>query len=518
IIDRLDRPGGQSQGTIHVHYLKYANAVDLAATLSSITSGQKGTARTPATAATAGDGAKEGTTVSATSAVARLEGGITIGADKETNALIITASPKDYQVLVSELISKLDIPRNQVYLESLIMELAMGKTSDYGLRGYGGLGAGPVLGFGQTFSAASQFTNFFTGDGVVGGVIGRDTIDITVPTLTGGTMSSQDVSIPAFAGFLNLIQTYTDANIVSSPNLLTLDNEQAEINVTQKIYANKVTQTAQGFQTTEPTPLESGLILKLTPQISEGEAVRLKIEQELSNFTGEPGPSGAAPSTKRKVSTTVITNDGETVVLGGLMQDNVTHSKHKIPVLGDIPVLGLLFRTSQSRTAKSNLLIFITPHIIRSPGDFDIVMKRKIEERNRFIEDNYGSKQQKQIRDTLAAHREDLLAFVPQAQPTPAPVTPAPLPPPAPTTAPAAPPPAVQQPTRPQAALPPPPQTSGPQPVITAPSIDIGRPTGVSPSAVPTTPPPRNNNSSRVSPPPPPSDQPKPPTELNLAY
>lgn len=409
IIARLDtRIDEGGSGSVHVHYLKYANAKEMASTLSSITSGVQKTKK-------ASGGNPNAPAEAEAPSVANLEGGVNVGADESTNALIITASPKDYQVLVDELISKLDIPRKQVYLESMIMELSMRKSGDYGLKGFGGLGLGSLLGFGQTFGALGGLSNTFGGNnGMVGGIIGRDTVDVTIPTVTSSGVTSNTVSLPAFSAFLNLIQTYADSNVVSSPNILTVDNEEAEINITEKQYAKKTTTTATGFQSSEPTPLEAGLILKITPQINEGNSVKLKIEQELSNFTGPPDPdSGAAPSAKRKINTTVITQDGETVVLGGLMQDNVSHSKSKVPGLGDVPLLGFLFRNSSSITSKNNLLVFITPYVIRDPSDFSSVMKRKIEERNRFVDDNFGARQRAAIRKTIARHRAELLNYVP---------------------------------------------------------------------------------------------------------
>jgi general secretion pathway protein D len=399
-------------GTIHVHYLKYANAEELAATLSAVTAG--GTI--PIASSKPAPGAAGAAPGKAAPAVATLEGGMTIGADKTTNALIITASAKDYQILVDELISKLDIPRRQVYLEAIIMELTLKKGKTYGVSAFGGGGNNTVLGFGQSFGAVGQLfdpTSFFNAGGLLGGALGRDQITITVPVTGGGT---QDVTIPAFSAFLNLAQTYTDANVVSTPNILTLDNEEAQIKVERTEYAASTTATSTGVISTSPTPLKAGLTLKITPQISEGDAVRLKIENELSNF--EPPPKGAiaSPTTTRNISTTVMAMDGQTIVLGGLMQDTVNHSKQKIPILGDIPILGLLFSQSTSDTSKTNLLIFITPHVIKDPSDFQEVMQRKITQRNKFIDDNYGKRQQREIRKIIAAHREDLLEYQPPAQ------------------------------------------------------------------------------------------------------
>lgn len=413
LIAKLDTQIGGETGTVHVHYLKFAKAEDLAQTLSSIMSATKG-------AAAAAKPAEKGK--AAAPAIATMEGGITIGADKTTNALIITASPKDYQMLVDELISKLDVPRRQVYLESIIMELTLRKEGNYGLSGYAGGGNGTILGFGQTFGAAGNLfspESLFTAGGLLGGVLGRDSISIDVPVSGGGT---QTITMPAFSAFLNLVQTYSDANVVSTPNILTLDNEEASIDVKRKEYAASTTTTSTGVIQTTPTPLEAGLTLKITPQISEGDAVRLKIEHELSNF--EPAPKGAvaSPQRSRKISTSVMAMDGQTVVLGGLMEDVITHSKRKIPILGDIPIIGLLFSQSDSSKFKTNLLVFITPHVIKDPSDFSEVMQRKINQRNKFIEDNYGKKQEREIKKVIAAHRADLLEFTMPPSPATAPM------------------------------------------------------------------------------------------------
>lgn len=412
LIAKLDTQIGGETGTVHVHYLKFAKAEDMAQTLSGIMSASK-------SAAAAKPGEKG---QAAAPAIATMEGGITIGADKTTNALIITASPKDYQMLVDELISKLDVPRRQVYLESIIMELTLRKEGNYGLSGYAGGGNGTILGFGQTFGAAGNLfspESLFTAGGLLGGVLGRDSINIDVPVQGGGT---QTVTMPAFSAFLNLIQTYSDANVVSTPNILTLDNEEASIDVKRKEYAASTTTTSTGVIQTTPTPLEAGLSLKITPQISEGNAVRLKIEHELSNF--EPAPKGAiaSPTRSRKISTSVMAMDGQTVVLGGLMEDMITHSKRKIPILGDIPIIGLLFSQTDSSKFKTNLLVFITPHVIKDPSDFSAVMQRKINQRNKFIEDNYGKKQEREIKKVIAAHRADLLEFTMPPSPAIAPM------------------------------------------------------------------------------------------------
>jgi general secretion pathway protein D len=425
VIAKLDVPLDlRDTGNIHVHYLKYANAKELAETLASITSGAK------AVAAKAGAKGAEG----AGSSVASLGEGVAIGADETTNALIITASSADYKVLVEELISKLDVPRRQVYLESVVMELEVTNTSKYGATGYGGYGGGNMIGFGGStssdFNPAQFFTpgGLFNSPGMLGGLLSRDTITIDIPNTSGG--GTQQMTIPAFAAFLNFLATNSQANIVSTPNIMTLDNQKAMIDVSKTIYAKKVTQSGTtGFQSVEPTPLEAGLTLEITPQITEGDAVRLEIHHKLSNFTGPvSADTGAADTTKREIQTTVVAMDGQTVVLGGLMQDIDTVGKSKIPILGDIPVLGLLFSYNTKLYNKTNMLVFITPYVIKDPTDFAEITKRKIEQRNAFLDKNYSRRRQRDIKDTISRHRADLLEFVdpisaPMLSPVPIPMT-----------------------------------------------------------------------------------------------
>jgi general secretion pathway protein D len=410
LIARLDtKLDTGEEGMIHVHYLSYANAKELAETLSGLTAAAGKTKAKAAPGATGGGGTDV--------IVAEFEGGMKITADESTNALIITSTAKDYRTLIEKVISKLDIPRKQVYLESIVMELSMSKNSEFGVSAHGG-GGGGALAFGQTgFSenggALGQLLNFgglVGAPGILGGLFSKDTVNINVPSTSGGT---ETYSVPAFSAFLTALQSYGDTNIVSTPNILTLDNEEAEINVqSEEPIVNTVT-SQTGFSTST-TYEKAGLVLKITPQISETGTVKLQIDQELSNFQTPRSAlitSGAQAKVVRKVHTSVVTEDGQTVVLGGLMQDEITNSKQKIPIVGDIPLLGFLFRHTATSKAKKNLLIFITPHIIRDTQDFSIILKRKIEERNRFIESSFGQKQQRVIRESIRNHREDLLEF-----------------------------------------------------------------------------------------------------------
>lgn len=406
IIQKLDsRLRPEEEGRIHVYYLKHANAKVMAETLSSLT------------AAAATKGAK-GTDI----AVARFEGGIKITADEGTNALIITALPKDFQTLIDKVISKLDIPRRQVYFEAVVMEMTLSKGSEYGVSGYGGAGVGSsLIGMGQTLGSPSLLGSILGGaatggtgawPALLGGLISSRTTDITY---VGSDGTSSTLTVPAFSAFLTALATRGEANIVSTPNLLTLDNEEATMDVLAKEpMPGSTTFGASGVTTaTSVDYKEAGLELKIKPQITEGDMVKLEIEQKLSGFaTPRYSTNLNAPAMKeRKIKTTVVTENGQTVVLAGLMDDTTSKSKRKIPLLGDIPILGFLFSTTQTSMSKSNLLIFITPHIIKDRTDFSAILKRKIEERNRFIDENFSKSRRRQIRDTIKTHREDLLEF-----------------------------------------------------------------------------------------------------------
>lgn len=406
IIAKLDsnlRDG--DEGRIHVYYLKHAKAKDVAETLSGLTS-SAGT--------TKGKGGAE-------TAVARFEGGIKITADEGTNALIITALPKDYHTIVNKVIMKLDIPRRQVYFESVVMELTISKGIEYGVSGYGGAGGSTAIGFGETMGAPSLLGSIMgsaaTGGtsawpALLGGLVSSKTTDLTY---VGSDGTSQTLTMPAFSAYLSAMASQGEADIVATPNLLTLDNEEATMHVLSKEPTpGSTTFGASGVTTaTSVDYKEAGLELKIKPQITEGEMVKLEIEQKLSGFTTPRFSTNLnAPAMKeRKIKTTVVTEDGQTVVLAGLMDDNTSKSKRKIPLLGDIPVLGFLFSTTQKSTSKSNLLIFLTPYIIKERTDFSAIMKRKIEERNKFVDTNFSKARRKKIRETIKTHREDLLEF-----------------------------------------------------------------------------------------------------------
>ncbi len=295
-----------------------------------------------------------------------------IQADEATNSLIINASDAVYNNLRS-VIEKLDIRRAQVYVEALIAEVASEDTLSLGFQwaGAGGTSDGGVLG---------GMINFPSSGGPIAGAIGDPTSLAGLGGLSlaylGPEVTIGGQTVRGLGALANALAGATDANILSTPNILTLDNAEAKIIVGQNVpfltgsysQAAGTGSTVNPFQTIERKDI--GLTLKIKPQISEGGAIRLEIYQEVSTVSRTQIESSSDLITnKRAIETTVVVDDGHTIVLGGLIQDTVESTQSKVPLLGSIPILGILFRYKSDKTVKKNLMIFLRPTIIRSVDD-----------------------------------------------------------------------------------------------------------------------------------------------------
>lgn len=413
LIAQLDRqlPDGV-EGKVHVHYLKHANAKDMAAVLSSVTQGSSSSSSNSKSKTPGKQTAQSTGTV-----VASFEGGVKVAADENSNALVITATAKDYETMRKQVIDKLDIPRRQVYVEAIIMELAINKTQSVGISGQGGglfnLGGESTLGFGSTLGGTSSGLSAAALSGLAAGIVSERTVNIPV-TQSDGTISN--VSVPSFGIVLNALSTNTDVNVLSTPNLLTLDNEEAEIVVGNEVPVPTSTTLTPGGNSTFSTERKNvGIILKITPQINEGDRVRLKIKQEITGVV--PGASDAILTSvgptfsKRSVETVVVAKDQQTIVIGGLIDDKATVGTSKVPILGDIPLLGMLFKRKNKTKEKTNILVFLRPYIIRNSNDFLKILQKKVEERNMFIEQNYGRSHKRVIQNSIRNHAAELLDF-----------------------------------------------------------------------------------------------------------
>ena len=393
LIAKLDQPSAVP-GNIHVVYLKNAEATRLARTLLGIgdaPSGGLSQSTTPSAFQAAGRlpstptgappgqafgqppaaGSPPGATTAPMTPVSGQVGGALIQADPATNTLIITAPDAVYRQLRA-VIDKLDVRRAQVFIESLIVEVTGDQAAEFGIQWQTG---GQHLAPGAS-SGVVGGTNFGTA------AAGQNIIGIATNPATAGTglnigVARGQITLPGVGTVTSLqflaraLEQNNKANILSTPNLLTLDNEEARIMVGQNvpfITGQFVTSASAGaganvnpFQTIERRDV--GLTLRVRPQISEGGAIKMVIYQEVSSVQST---STAGPITNmRAIESNVLVDDGSIVVLGGLVQDNVTSNVEKVPILGDIPVLGHLFRFETRRQQKTNLMVFLRPFVVR---------------------------------------------------------------------------------------------------------------------------------------------------------
>lgn len=407
LIARLDTSLAGGEGTIHVYTLKYANAEEMSETLNKLVTGTS----TTSSKKTSKSSKKNTKDKKSSSGAVELEGGVKIVADIPTNQLIITASPKDYDILVDYVISKLDIQRPSVYLEATIMSMDISKTNSLGLSGlFGGIlgtvAGNSLTGFGSLLPAfPSAIGSIAAASGGLGaGVVSDGTISFT-------DSSNNTVEVPTVSALLQALSSNTDVNILSTPQLLTLDNEEAKIKVGQTVpVVSSRALSDGGVAAVNVDREEVGVILTVNPQISDSDTIRLKIEQEISSVFSTDDNLGPTLN-DNSVTTTVIARDKQTIVIAGLIDDQTTVTMHKVPLLGDIPVLGNLFRNKTSSQTKSNFMIFLTPYIVRGGAENLAILKKKIEERNAFLEMNFGKKQRKHIRKSIKEHAEELLEF-----------------------------------------------------------------------------------------------------------
>jgi general secretion pathway protein D len=384
-LDRAPDDGSNPMGNIHVVYLKNADAVKLAATLRAAIHGGGGGGESAAPAPqapsapilrTAGPGAA-GAMPIATAAQgsvgpsAEPSLGGQIQADPATNSLIITAPEPLYRQLRA-VIDKLDGRRAQVLVESLIAEVNTDKAAQFGIQwqallGNGGANVG-VLGTNFTVGG----TNIFSlANAIKGGSV--------PPTSAGGNLAlAHQNGAGAFTlgALANFLQSTGDGNVLSTPTLLTLDNEEAKIVVGQNVpfvtgqYTNANTSNGSVNPFTTVERKDVGLTLRVKPQISEDGTIKLSIYQEVSSIQAGTLNNLNGPTTnKRSIESTVLVDNGNIVVLGGLLQDNYSANQQKVPGLGDVPLLGTLFRSDTRERTKTNLMVFLRPVIVRSADE-----------------------------------------------------------------------------------------------------------------------------------------------------
>jgi general secretion pathway protein D len=358
MIALLDIPLPAATSKINVYFLQYADATELAKVLETMLGGISPSAKA------GGQPPKS---------PFETGGKVSITPDKATNSLIVIASPADYQSLL-QVIKQLDKRRRQVYVEAMIIEASLDSLRDMGVkwRVAATKGGKPVAigGFGTIDSTAIQ--NVVQGlSGLSAGGLGNFlNIPVTTTDSNGNPVTTK-LTIPGFAALFSLNEFRNAVNVLSTPQILTSDNKEAEIVVGENVpfiaqRERDVTTTNTVLNSIER--MDVGIKLKLTPQITEGDYVKLDLYQEISALTQQSDAVliNVGPTiTKRSTKTSVVVKDNQTVVIGGLIQEKLEDSVTKVPFLGDIPLLGLLFREKTTTKSKTNLIVFLTPHIVK---------------------------------------------------------------------------------------------------------------------------------------------------------
>jgi general secretion pathway protein D len=363
LIQKLDvKLVSSSSNRVHVYYLNYGDSEELSKTLSSIVTG-----------AVAKDGAAGGasrfSSFAGPSDNPIFSAEVKITSDKNNNALVVTASPTDWLTL-KDVIGRLDIPRDQVYVEGLILEANVQKIRSFGVEFVGAYGAGNVQRAGFTKKSTNLLNLIATGvptsiGGLFGGIGLGPTRTISVPSASGGAATTAKVN--AVNALITAIASHGSANVLATPQILALDNTEATFEVGDTVPIQNSTVATGGVQAFSTVDQEAKLSLKITPQINKvTRFVKLKINQKIDDFksNADAVPGQGLPKTTRSAITEVMVRDRDTIAMGGLLRDRETVENVKVPILGDIPVLGWLFKSKTRQIEKVNLLFFMTPKIL----------------------------------------------------------------------------------------------------------------------------------------------------------
>jgi general secretion pathway protein D len=397
MIRQLDVPL-EGEGRIHVHYVQHGAASDIASALTALV----GAARPTPVRARAG--AKAATKLAATASL--FEGTVAVTAYEPSNALIVTASLHDYTAL-KRVIERLDAPRKQVFIDAVVMELGVERSSDLGFSFHGGAGDFPTDGSLSLFGFGAPSSIDITQNNLTGLALG-----VRGPTIE-NSQQLVGFSVPGFGVVVTALASSGDADVLSTPHIIAMDNTEAEISVGENIplQTNGVAPgtfagagslgalagAASGGQDLgnlaglagglgSVARQDVGTTIRVTPHINANNEIRLEVEEEISEQGATSGTLGVVSINRRTARTEVMVRDQQTIVIGGLMRDAIQNKEDKVPVLGDIPILGALFRKTSKTKRKTNLLLILTPYIIRDPGDLREIFERKMQERQQMID------------------------------------------------------------------------------------------------------------------------------------
>ncbi|MDI3292167.1 type II secretion system secretin GspD, partial [Polyangium sp. 15x6] len=411
LIKRMDVPQS-GEGQMHVLPLQHAGCKDLSGTLNQLLGGAAG----------AGGGGAAGSRRGAQAAPPVpgstediFEGQVKITCDEGSNKLVVTSSLRDYAALRS-VIDELDQPRRQVFIEAVIMDVNIDRNTDVGVRWH--MGAPINTGIDGTTDPALAYggNDILTSLGAptspnLASQLGALALGVRGPTINGSN-NMLGVTIPAFGVIMNAMATDNDSNVLATPHILATDNIPATI----EIGSNIPLQTNVGGSLGALGGLagaagaagaagglgglgllgglggfaaprqDVGTKIEVTPHVNDSDQVRLELTESISEAGQPQGALGAISIVKRQAKTTLVVRDQQTVVIGGLMRDYTSNGRTKIPILGDIPVLGALFRSTTVKKQKTNLLLVLTPYIIRDQDDLRAIFERKMQERQEFLD------------------------------------------------------------------------------------------------------------------------------------
>jgi general secretion pathway protein D len=379
------------EGQMHVVMLEHADAKKIVGPINEALSAAGG--------GSGGNAAAAGNPAAAANKV--LEAPVKVSAEETNNALIVTANAHDFAA-VREVIRRLDQPRRQVYIEAVVLDLSVKRATalDTAFHGFDSPGGG-ALAYGGSDPMKSLLlpTDPTSLQALVLGVRGPD---VPVPSFLQSTLGT--TSIPGIGFFLDAYATTADSDILSTPHILATDNTPAELHVQLNTSLQRnapsygvpsaggagATGAASAFAMySAPASANYGKIgpqIKVTPHIDDSDEVRLDVAETISDIGDTHGTLGTVDFTERGAQTTLTVKDGHTAVIGGLVRDRVVHSATKIPLLGDIPVIGALFRSTSDATEKGNLVLVLTPHIIRSEEDMRRIFEQRMQERQEFLD------------------------------------------------------------------------------------------------------------------------------------
>jgi general secretion pathway protein D len=396
LLRRLDLPpaSGNAADRVHTYSCEHADCEELAATLSavlgvSVVSTGTGVRRPP------GGRAPRPPLPSPNAGPPIFENDVRVTADAATNSLLVVSSFRDFWTL-RRVIEKLDGPRKQVFIEALVLEVLVDNTRETGVAYHWG-GALAFPGSDQSLLLGGFDASKTLGPASLVSSLGGLTGALFGPAIPAQHVQlfGTAVQIPSFGAFLQLLETTNDVNVLSTPSLLISNNDQGEISVGENLpFPGQLlggvplpnAAGGLGVPSVGVQRQDVALKLKLTPSVNRKDLIRLEVEQEVSDVSA-PNFNGLGPATsKRSARTTVMARDQQTVVIGGLMTDRASQTVEKVPILGDIPVLGFFFRHTTRTVKKSNILIALTPYVIDDLSDLRQVAERKLRERRELIE------------------------------------------------------------------------------------------------------------------------------------